>query len=154
VPAEVNVRALLEKYVGKEAGDSIAANIEPMIGAKKSAAEIEEVFKAGISAYYEKQANAAYTEIQCFPFNDRRRVHRYRQQRGTGEQARPRGAIGRSPEPIDQHQLGGQTIRLGPDDEAIVRETLRPNTTSFSSVASVLVLPLAASMSGWCVCPA
>jgi len=36
VPAEVNVRALLEKYVGKEAGDSIAANIEPMIGAKRA----------------------------------------------------------------------------------------------------------------------
>jgi hypothetical protein len=70
VPDEVKVRALLEKYVGKEAGDSIAANIEPMIGAKKSAAEIEEVFKAGISAYYEKQANAAYTEFSVFLLTD------------------------------------------------------------------------------------
>ncbi len=49
--AKVNIRTLLTKHLGKEVGDAMAAKIDTMIKAKKSAAQIERTIHAEVKAH-------------------------------------------------------------------------------------------------------
>lgn len=54
MPAKVNIRALLRKHLGNEVADAMAAKIDKMIRAKKSAAQIESAVRADLAAHFAK----------------------------------------------------------------------------------------------------
>jgi hypothetical protein len=71
VPAKVNIRALLTKHLGKEVGDAMAAKMDKMIRAKKSAAQIERAILADLVKRTATQVTAAIPPAAPPPLSGR-----------------------------------------------------------------------------------
>jgi len=59
MPERTDIGTLLRKHLGKEVADAMTAKIDKMIAGKKSAAEIERVVMADLTAHIEKEVTMA-----------------------------------------------------------------------------------------------